>query len=100
MQNSMDDPHNGEVLASSDILGHNTEIHNFGICLHIQCMCNYMFIVVMFTAMCESVQSRRYFETEVVHTWSIASTKQHTTQTQPEQGVKVMVRKAEKIYVA
>jgi len=50
-------------------------------------MFNYMFITAMFTAICELVQSRRYFETEltkVVHTWSIARTKQHTTQTQPE----------------
>jgi hypothetical protein len=99
----MDDPYNGEVLASSDNLGHNTEIHNFGICLHMQHMCNYMFIVVIFTAICESVQSRRHFETEltkVVHTWSTESTKQHTTKTQPEQGVEVMVRKAGKICVA
>jgi hypothetical protein len=99
----MNDPYNGDVLASSDILGHNIEIHNFGICLHIQRTCNYMFNVVMFTAICASVQSRRYFETEliqVVYTWSIASTKQHTTQTQPEHGVEVMVRKAGKLCVA
>ena len=66
-------------------------------------MCNYMFIMAMFTAICESVQRRRYFETElikVVHTWSIASTKQHTTQTQTEQGAEVMVRRAGKILVA
>jgi hypothetical protein len=99
----MDDPYNGDVLASSDSLGHNIKIHNFWICLHIQHKCNYMFVVAMFTAICESVQSRRYFETEltkVVHTWSIARTKQHTTQTQPEQGVEVIVRRAGKICVA
>lgn len=62
-----------------------------------------MFIMVMFTAICESVQSRRYFEkelTKVVHTWSKACTKQHITQTHPEQGVEMMVRRAGKIRVA
>jgi len=46
----MDDPYNGDVLASSEILDHNIKIHNFWICLHIQHMCNYMFIMAMFTA--------------------------------------------------
>jgi len=54
----MDDPYNDDILSSSDILGLNIKIHNFWICLHIQHMCNYMFIMAMFTAICESVQSR------------------------------------------
>jgi hypothetical protein len=62
-----------------------------------------MFIMAMFTAICELVQSRRYFETEltkVVHTWSLASTKKHAIQTQPEQGVEVMVKRVGKICMA